>query len=239
MGQAVGRLGKEEGAGYYAHLHFDIKSRKPSGKWGVEDAYAFLWEAYQREYKPALIAVARPHLLTQVGETVTLDGSRSWSASGKITQYNWTFGDGNRANGPQVERTYDKPGRYSEILKVTDGDGQIAYDFAIVDVIEKGRGDKPSPGIHAAYFPSLKIRPGDDVTFVVRTAGTIPSGETWDFGDSSPPVNVRSDASTGSGGSGYAATLHAFAKPGHYLVRVEHTTPTGAVITMRLHVLVE
>src|SRR5213594_2730168 len=30
IGQAVGRLGREEGAGYYAHLHFDIKSRKPS-----------------------------------------------------------------------------------------------------------------------------------------------------------------------------------------------------------------
>ena len=41
IGQPVGRVGKEEGAGYYAHLHFDIKSRKPSGKWGVEDAYAF------------------------------------------------------------------------------------------------------------------------------------------------------------------------------------------------------
>ena len=53
IGQPVGRVGKEEGAGYYAHLHFDIKSRKPSGKWGVEDAYAFLWEAYRREHKPA------------------------------------------------------------------------------------------------------------------------------------------------------------------------------------------
>jgi murein DD-endopeptidase MepM/ murein hydrolase activator NlpD len=87
IGQSVGRLGKEEGAGYYAHLHFDIKSRKPSGKWGVEDAYAFLWEAYLREYKPGIIAVARPHLLTSVGESVTLDGSRSWSAAGKITLF--------------------------------------------------------------------------------------------------------------------------------------------------------
>ncbi|MBI3866758.1 MAG: hypothetical protein HY290_33170 [Planctomycetia bacterium] len=42
-------LGVEEGAGYYAHLHFDIKSKKPSGKWGVEDAYAFLWDRRQHE----------------------------------------------------------------------------------------------------------------------------------------------------------------------------------------------
>src|SRR5438874_7874828 len=85
----------------------------------------------------------------------------------------------------QVQRTYAKPGRYSEILKATDNRGHVAYDFAIVDVVERGRTNKPSPAMHAAYFPSLKIRPGDPVTFVVRTAATIPSGETWDFGDGS------------------------------------------------------
>ena len=239
IGQAVGRLGREEGAGYYAHLHFDIKSRKPSGKWGVEDAYAFLWETYLRQYKPPIIAVTRPHIVTWVGESVMLDGSRSWSATGKIPKYEWTFGDGTAAIGSKVQRTYDKPGRYSEILKATDNRGHVAYDFAIVDVVERGRTNKPSPAMHAAYFPSLNIRPGDPVTFVVRTAATIPSGETWDFGDGSPPVKVRSDASIGSRGEGYATTVHSFAKPGHYLVRAEHTTEAGALITMRLHVPVE
>jgi murein DD-endopeptidase MepM/ murein hydrolase activator NlpD len=76
LGQTVGRLGKEEGAGYYAHLHFDIKSRQPSGKWGVQDAYAFLWQAYQDQYKPDIIAVARPHHTTWVGERVKLDHHR-------------------------------------------------------------------------------------------------------------------------------------------------------------------
>ena len=239
VGKPVGRLGKEEGAGYYAHLHFDIKSRQPSGKWGVEDAYAFLWEAYQREYKPAIIAVARPHLLTRVGEPVTLDGSRSWSAAGEFSRYDWRFGDGGTAGASKVERTYKVPGRYSEILKVTDRQGRVDYDFAVVDVVERERGDKPSPGIHAAFYPSLNIRPGDQITFVVRTAGTVPSGETWDFGDGSPPVKVRSDASTGTENFDYAETAHSFAKPGHYLVSAQHTTATGAVITARLHVHVE
>ena len=239
IGDAVGRLGREEGAGYYAHLHFDIKSRKPSGKWGVEDAYAFLWEAYLRQYQPPVIAVARPHLVSWVGDSVTLDGSRSWSASSKIPLYKWTFGDGTTAIGSRVKRTYDKPGRYSEILEATDDRGHVAYDFAIVDVIERGRTNKPSPAMHAAYFPSLNIRPGDPVTFVVRTAATTPTGETWDFGDGSPPVKVQSDASIGSRGAGYATRVHSFAKPGQYLVRAEHITEAGAVITMRLHVSVE
>jgi hypothetical protein len=177
--------------------------------------------------------------LTWVGESIVLDGTRSWSASGNSIEHEWTFGDGGAAKGRQVERKYEKPGRYSEILKVTDGDGHVDYDFAIVDVIERGRGDTASAGIHAAFSPSFNILPGQDVTFVVRTAGTIPSGETWDFGDGTPLVRVRSDASRESSGPGYAETLHAFAKPGHYLVRVEHTTESGSPITARLHVLVE
>src|SRR5262249_35948338 len=143
------------------------------------------------------------------------------------------------AVGPRVERKYDRPGRYSEILKVADRDGHVDYDFAVVDVIERGRGDRASAGIHAAFHPSLNIRPGDPVTFAVRTAGTIPSGETWDFGDGSPPVEVRSDASTGAEKFDCARTVHSFARPGHYLVRVEHTTASGATITARLHVKVE
>jgi hypothetical protein len=57
---------------------------RPSGKWGTEEGYAFLWEAYQRQYKPQLIAVARPHHLIWAGEKVTLDGSKSWSRDGQI-----------------------------------------------------------------------------------------------------------------------------------------------------------
>ena len=82
MGQKIGVLGKEGSSGGWSHLHFDIKSRQPSGKWGIQEGYAFLWEAYLREHKPQIIAVARPHHLIWAGEKVILDGSRSWSAGG-------------------------------------------------------------------------------------------------------------------------------------------------------------
>ena len=45
------------------------------GPWGTEEGYAFLWEAYQRQYRPQVIAVARPHHLIWAGEQVRLDGS--------------------------------------------------------------------------------------------------------------------------------------------------------------------
>jgi hypothetical protein len=61
MNQKVGALGKEGASGGWSHLHFDITSKQPSGKWGIQEGYAFLWEAYQRQHAPKVIAVARPH----------------------------------------------------------------------------------------------------------------------------------------------------------------------------------
>jgi murein DD-endopeptidase MepM/ murein hydrolase activator NlpD len=76
-GDKLGVLGKEGSSGGWSHLHFDIKAPQPSGKWGIQDAYAFLWEAYRREQRPEIIAVARPHHLAQIGDPVLLDGSKS------------------------------------------------------------------------------------------------------------------------------------------------------------------
>lgn len=114
MGQKIGVMGKEGASGGWTHLHYEIWSRQPSGEWGALDAYAFAWEAYQREYAPKVLAVARPHHLLQPGESVTLDGSKSWSASGNIASYAWTFTDGSTATTPKVERTYREAGEYSE-----------------------------------------------------------------------------------------------------------------------------
>jgi murein DD-endopeptidase MepM/ murein hydrolase activator NlpD len=240
MGQKIGLLGKEGASGGWSHLHFDIKSKQPSGKWGTEEGYAFLWEAYLRQYKPQLIAVARPHHLIWAGDKVMLDGSPSWSAAGKIDRYEWTFTDGTHATGPQVQRAYDKPGEYSEILKIVDAKGSVDYDFAVVLVIDKATDGKFSSTIHANYAPTFDLHPGDPITFKVRTFFTDPAGETWDFGDGSPSLKVRSDGNAKPHApDGYAETVHRYAKPGHYLVRVQQTGKNGVTNTARLHVLVE
>ena len=239
MGQRIGVLGKEGSSGGWSHLHFDIKARQPSGKWGIQEAYAFLWEAYRHEHRPQIIAVARPHHLIRAGEAAVLDGSRSWSAAGAIDRYEWTFSDGTTATGPRVKRSYERPGEYSEILKVVDARGRVDYDFAVVLVIDKGLDGRPSPTIHASYAPTFGIRPGDPVTFKVRTFFAEPTGETWDFGDGSPPVTVRSDGNAKPlSPGGYAETVHRYDKPGHYLVRVEWAGPGGAGAVARLHVRV-
>ena len=228
MGQLVGILGKEGGSGGWSHLHFDISGKQPSGKWGIIEGYAFLWEAYLRKYQPKLLAVARPHQLVNVGEKVTLDATRSWSADGKIGSYHWTFHDGTSGTGATVTRAYNKPGVYSEILKITNGAGRIDYDFAVVNVCDLKQAGKTPPSIHAAYYPTFGIKPGDPVTFVVRTFRTTDGKETWTFGDGNPKVEVQSDGNVVPlAKDGYARTVHRFEKAGHYVVRVERTNSRG------------
>jgi murein DD-endopeptidase MepM/ murein hydrolase activator NlpD len=210
MGQRIGILGKEGASGGWTHLHFGIKSRQPSGKWGTQEAYAFAWEAYVRENKPAIIAVARPHHFIRAGETITLDASKSWAFS-SIKTYDWTFTDGQTASGAEIERTYSKPGAYSEILKITDDAGNVSYDFAIVQVIGSDEKNLP-PTIHPTFWPTTGVKPGTEITFKVRTFRTT-GGETWDFGDGTPKVSVKSDGNAKAlAKDGYAITQHAFSK---------------------------
>ncbi len=239
MGQKIGLVGKE-GATAWSHLHFDIKAMQPSGKWGIEEGYAFLWETYQRQYRPKLIAVARPHHLCWPGEKVVLDGSRSCSATGKINHFEWTFTDGHKAAGERVEHTYREPGQYSEILKIIDTSGNIDYDFATVLVIDRKLVDQYSPTIHASYWPTFGNRVGQPVTIKVRSYFAEALGETWDFGDGTGPTLVRSDANANRHSpDGYAVTTHEFEKPGDYLVCVTHPGKGGAVMTTRLCVHIE
>ena len=244
MGQKIGTLGKEGTSGGWSHLHFEIHSRQPSGQWGIEEGYAFLWEAYLRQYEPSLIAVARPHRLAAVGEKVVLDGGKSWSRSGKIVRYDWLFVDGSKASGRKVERSYREPGTYHEALKITDDRGQVAYDFAFVQVLEPSttgstQTDPAPPTIHAVYSPTLDLHPGQPITFLVRTFRTTAGSETWDFGDGSPNVTVKSDGGLDPHAKdGYVKTGHTYKQPGDYLVRVERHNERGERAVARLCVQV-
>ncbi|MBI3854594.1 MAG: peptidoglycan DD-metalloendopeptidase family protein [Planctomycetes bacterium] len=236
MGRKIGVLGKEGGSGGWSHLHFDITKRQPSGEWGIEDGYGFIWEAYRRERAPKLMAVARPHHIIWAGSKVTLDGSKSF---GSNLQYEWTFTEGGSAAGVRVEHAYEKPGTYSEILKISDDAGRVDYDFQVVLVLDKARPETPAPTIHANYAPTFGIRPADPVLFKVRTFQDKEGGETWDFGDGTPAVGVKSDGNkVMHAPNGYAEALHKYAKAGHYLVKVEHVSADGVKAVARMQVRV-
>lgn len=237
IGDKIGLLGKEGGSGGWSHLHFDITSRQPSGKWGIQEGYAFLWQAYLAEHRPKLVAVARPHHLIWAGQKATVDGSRSW---GRGLKYEWTFSDGTAATGPRHERTYAKPGHYSEVLKITDADGNVDYDFQVVQAMDQADPKALPPSIQAVYSPTFGIKAGDPVRFKVRTFRTQDGEEVWTFGDGTPPVTVKSDGNVKPlAPDGFAEHVHRFARPGQYVVKVERSNSAGAKATAHLHVRVD
>ncbi|MBN1846317.1 MAG: peptidoglycan DD-metalloendopeptidase family protein [Sedimentisphaerales bacterium] len=239
MGQLIGRIGKEGGSGGWSHLHFDIQSPQPSGRIGIQNGYAFIWQAYQQQYRPDIIAVARPHHLLFTGESALLDASKSWSRTGKIIRVDWTFGDGATATGATVERTYARPGEYSEIVKVTDSAGRRDYDFAVVYVIDREHPELTPPTINANYYPTFGIKAGDEITFKVRTFATQHGQETWNFGDGSVEVKTQSDGNANvHDPAGYAETRHKYEKSGDYIVSVRRTNEHGHEAVTHLHVQV-
>ena len=193
-GQKIGVLGKEGGSGGWSHLHFEIKSRQPSGRWGTAGRLRLPLggrlaraEARARGRRPA----APAHLGRRAGHARRRRVVEPIRAASRATS--GPSSDGTTATGPQVEQTYDRPGAYSEILKVTDRQGHVDYDFAIVQVLDRSHPDQLPPTIHAAFMPTTGIKPGDPVTFKVRTFRTTDGEETWDFGDGTPTVTSHSD----------------------------------------------
>jgi hypothetical protein len=244
MGQKIAVLGKRGASGGWSHLHFDIVAPQPSGRWGILEGYALLFEAYHNAHPDEVLeAVARPHQLAAVGQTVTLDGSRSWSRRGPahIASYSWTFSDGKRALGPTVQHRYTKPGSYSEILKVVDKDKNIDYDFASIRVVDPQQPDQRPPGVHAAYWPTQGIKAGQEITFKARSFNVAPDEgeEEWDFGDRTPKVRTRSDGNAqAQNPDGYAVTKHRYADAGVYLVQVSRSNRRAETGTARLEIIV-
>jgi len=236
-GQSLGVLGKEGGSGGWAHLHFEIKARQPSGKYGTEEGYAFLWEAGAA--KRPLVAVARPHKLVRVGESFTLDAGKSHGVQGPL-KFEWTMPNGDISAERTITSKFDRPGHYSAMLKVTDTTGREAYDFSVIQVLDPAKPALLPPSIQAAFWPSLGIKPSTPMTFLVRTFRTTDGEEKWNFGDGSPEVLTRSDGNADiHAPGGFAATVHRFTRPGNYVVTVVRCNSRGESATAQLHVHVE
>ena len=242
MGQRIGLMGKQGSSGGYVHLHYAIYIADPvSDEYQSEDAYPYIWESYFSQYNPPLLAVARPHHLLLTDQETTLDGKKSKSFAGEIVTYEWIFCDGTMAKGAVQKKSYERPGVYSEILKVTDSKGNIDYDFTDVLVYDRKNPGKTIPVIQPAYYPTFNIKPGDPVTFLVRTFNTDVSKEVWDFGDGSVKVEVKSETVNKRHPieGKFAETIHSFSKPGHYIVKVDRSDEAGIKAIAHLHVEVK
>jgi large repetitive protein len=57
------------------------------------------------------------------GRPMAFDGTVSEASFGRISRYEWDFGDGNTGVGARVDHTYNAPGEYTVTLTVTDDSG--------------------------------------------------------------------------------------------------------------------
>lgn len=154
---------------------------------------------------PPPVAVIDGPTQAQVGQQILFSGRRSTAASGAATaRYDWDFGDGSAASGPEVSKVYEQAGVYNVRLTVTDDKGGQAQAVQQIAVAEA---PTPTPAAPTAVIvgPAQALA-GQPVVFDAgNSTGASPLvGFFWDFGD-------------GAVGSGQRVE-HVFAQPGVYVV---------------------
>ena len=70
-----------------------------------------------------------------VNQTITFDGSNSTDPDGTIEEYEWDFGDGEKAEGSIVTHSYSFAGNYTVKLTVTDDKGAINSTTELIPAV--------------------------------------------------------------------------------------------------------
>lgn len=133
---------------------------------------------------------------------VVCDGSLSFSEQGKVVEYIWDFGDGDRALGPIVSHTYRRGGTYRVRLEVYDEQGLSSHREGEVNV------EFPAPEATFSYAP---WRPGTGETiWFDASASSSPNGAIveyrWAFGNGEWATGEKVEYMYWYGGS-YPVTL--------------------------------
>lgn len=149
-------------------------------------------------------------------QTVFFDASAS---QGLISSYEWSFGDGERDSGRNVDHDYESPGTYVVRLTVFDSAGRSASKSQPITV----SANTQQPTAVFVFSPTAP-RVGQAVNFNAAQsrppAGASIVSYTWNFGDGTPP-RVTGDP----------ATAKAYGAAGTYQVTLTVTDSLGHTAT--------
>jgi len=168
-----------------------------------------------------------------VDEEITFDGSGS-SDDGTITNYTWDFGDDTKGYEVNPTHSYNNPGKYTVILKVTDNDGATDTDDTTADIVIPNRPPSgpeisgPQNGTkNTEYtFTVVSTDPDDD---------TISYNFNWDDGE----TNTTEYFANGN----VVTQTHAWKSPGIYTIVVEsydnetYSGTTSHVVSIDAHLV--
>ncbi|MGQ9582364.1 MAG: M20/M25/M40 family metallo-hydrolase [Thermoplasmatota archaeon] len=150
----------------------------------------------------APVAVIQASAQMRVNRTGTFSGASSCDTDGYVVSYMWDFGDGGHTLGAVVAHAYAHPGTYSVRLSVTDNRGNVNFTTSEVSVVNAA--------------PEANICVDRGVLLVAESVNLNASGSRdedgsvvsykWELGDG----NVSTQMSL----------VHAYARPGRYLVKL-------------------
>jgi len=137
-------------------------------------------------FPEASFAIAEPPVgCAQSGQAVRLDASASTTSEGsEIVSYEWDFGDGTTGEGVSVSHIYDRCGRFTIGLTVTNDRSVSSATERPVCIISP----PPDP---AALSPWTATQIGDPVV----------SGSAWPVGERKPGCLAFCVGGTGSAGT--------------------------------------
>ncbi|RPI00306.1 MAG: PKD domain-containing protein, partial [Calditrichaeota bacterium] len=140
------------------------------------------------------------------GEELVFDAGKSFDPDGSGWSAAWDFGDGVKSTEKMVKHTFQKPGRYSVRLRVTDDSGTAcAGDDQVISVIVNS-----PPVADAGVDRQVYLGGAHDAVLFDAIKSSDADGDglvyTWDFGDGTRAEGAR--------------LFHTFSKPGVYLVKL-------------------
>ncbi|HOZ21535.1 MAG TPA: PKD domain-containing protein [bacterium] len=169
-----------------------------------------VYERFSVKVNKPPLAKAAADLITAPLKAVVLDGSASSDQDGRLTAFNWTFGDGHSAAGSKTTHAYERPGTYTATLRIED-DSDSPCNFA-TDELKVWVNAPPV----AAAGEDTRGALGQELTFSGEKSSDSDGELTawvWDFGD-------------GGKASG-KLVRHAWMSPGLYRVRLAVTDNAG------------
>ncbi|MBT8041142.1 MAG: PKD domain-containing protein [Xanthomonadales bacterium] len=167
---------------------------------GALDSTSFTVEASNSNVEPS----ARFEWACSEGRCV-FDATASSDPDGEIASWSWSFGDGERASGAQVEHNYDADGDYLVTLRITDNGGMADSSRKSLTI----RLPEPENEPLASFSVDCDGRECLlDAGSSTAADGSITSYD-WSFGD----------GSTGTG----SAVSHRYDEDGNYTVTLKVT----------------
>ena len=142
-----------------------------------------------------------------VGEKTPFEAARSQDFDGKLTAWQWDFGDGNRAEGMRAVHRYASGGTFSARLAVTD---DSASACATTEQEIPVKVNRPPEAVIKLHADQVYSGGAHDAVLFDASASSDADGDAlryfWDFGDRT--------AAEG------ALVWHRFERPGNYRVRL-------------------